>query len=263
MTTDLIRKLNQLNQDFYQKVAPDFDNSRQYSWDGWKQLLPIFTQEAVRNHFTVVDLGCGNGRFGLFLDKQFPQLRINYIGLDTNPFLLQQAKVSLDRSNMLYSLHHFDIVEELLAGTFHTTLSKLLGNKVKGPFIYVAFGVLHHLPSHTLRQQFVTNLTTGLDVHHQPSAIVVTVWQFMNDEQQQKKISDPSNVGIKTEELEPNDYILSWNRGVEAYRYCHHLDEQELLALELSVTNYQLTTFLADGKSGQLNRYLVLTKSQE
>ena len=88
MTIGTIKKLNQLNRDFYQQVAIDFDQTRQHLWPGWNKLISHLQQLQTKHKpLKVLDLGCGNGRFGQFLANSFPGIKINYLGVDNNPQL--------------------------------------------------------------------------------------------------------------------------------------------------------------------------------
>ncbi len=65
MDQKTVTKLNQLNQNFYQQIAESFDQTRQSAWRGWERLLPTLNQLSKSNSdnsFSVLDLGCGNGR---------------------------------------------------------------------------------------------------------------------------------------------------------------------------------------------------------
>lgn len=265
MTRQTITKLNQLNQDFYNQVAADFDDSRQYYWAGWEQVMPVLKQAVKDNRLTVIDVGCGNGRFGQFVSEQLPGIELTYIGIDNNDYLLQQAKVRFENDG-LSSHSKFlpcDIVTELLTSNFHHRLQQIGADEVVGPMVIVSFGVLHHLPSTKLRQNFFAQLAQLTLQGRRPTAVIATAWQFLDDELQRQKIVDPQLAGILATDLETNDFILSWNRGSVAYRYCHFVDEAEIKKLTAELKEYHLTVFEADGKSGHLNRYLVLTSSQE
>ena len=70
MQQETIKMLNQLNRDFYYRVADDFSESRQYYWPGW-QKIPLFFKKNQQNakKIQVLDVGCGNARFAKFLKK--------------------------------------------------------------------------------------------------------------------------------------------------------------------------------------------------
>src|SRR5579859_6490384 len=90
MTSQTIRRLNRLNQQFYGQVAADFSQTREQPWSGWQQLIPLLQQKKPHS---ILDLGCGNGRFGEFLQKHLSDFR--YHGIDNNENLLQIAKSHL------------------------------------------------------------------------------------------------------------------------------------------------------------------------
>ena len=82
----------------------------------------------------------------------------------------------------------------------------------------------------------------------------------MDEQRYQDKVVPATSVGISPTELEPHDYILDWQRGSTAYRYCHYWDEAEISDCVTTSGLTVLDDFRADSKSGQANRYLVLQK---
>ena len=82
-------RLKALNHKFYQKTQVYFNRSRQHFWVGWEKLLPYLQGSTLK----VLDLGCGNGRFGKWLMERGKT--IDYTGIDENQFLLKQAKTDL------------------------------------------------------------------------------------------------------------------------------------------------------------------------
>ena len=60
--------------------------------------------------------------------------------------------------------------------------------------------------------------------------------------------------------LDQGDFILGWKNKPNAYRYCHHFAEEEIDALAASVADRAdvAARFLADGRTGDMNSYLVL-----
>ena len=83
-------RLNAINREFYQRTAGEFDRTRQRPWRGW-QLLMQALDRPIRS---VLDLGCGNGRFALFL-AQSQASAFRYIGIDNSARLLAAARTSL------------------------------------------------------------------------------------------------------------------------------------------------------------------------
>lgn len=60
--------------------------------------------------------------------------------------------------------------------------------------------------------------------------------------------------------MPPNDYLLGWQDTQGLYRYCHHFDEPEIERLLAAVADSAelVSRFEADGKTGNLNEYVVL-----
>ena len=73
-----IRRLNQINHDFYRVTAAEFDQTRTQPWPGWHKLLSYIERIAHRSStVTVLDVGCGNGRFGVFLHDRLRMAQRN------------------------------------------------------------------------------------------------------------------------------------------------------------------------------------------
>lgn len=255
MKKSVIRQLNQLNQHFYQTVTEPFNNSRSYYWQGWNKLVP-YVQEltAERTRTIVMDVGCGNGRFGLFLREQIPEESIQYVGVDNSNELLEIAQRQYQYVRMEPKFIELDLVESLLDDSLVEKLSDH-----RAHFIAV-LGVLHHIPSLELRQKLITDLGKLIVKN---GYLAFTTWNFMESERLQKKVVPANKVSIDETELEAHDMILDWQRGVTAYRYCHYADEDERRQLIANSELTEASQFTADGKSSKLNTYVVLQKKDE
>jgi tRNA (uracil-5-)-methyltransferase TRM9 len=252
MTIKTIKQLIQLNLKFYQDVAVSFDDSRKYSWQGWQQLLPIITSHFKQlgdEHFTAIDLGCGNARWASFLAENL-QPQFSYLGIDSNETLLDLADKRLTKLDLSYQLVKKDIMSDLIsADTLSSSSNKLI----------TLFGFWHHIPSSQLRKTLLTNLWRAMTPQ---DLLVITTWNFALDKKFAKKVIAPDRVGIDHNQLEPGDYILDWQRGGESFRYCHFSSQSEMEEL-ISEANFKLVNhFLADGQSKQLNSYYLLQKAE-
>jgi tRNA (uracil-5-)-methyltransferase TRM9 len=253
MNEAVIRKLNQINQDFYQSAAQSFSSTRQQPWHGWEQVLEALPASFKQKKLRVLDLGCGNGRFGQFLAEE--QLTFEYLGADQSLELLKVAEEQLQNSlseNSL-TLQKLDLVEELIQ-------KKPLFSNDLGQFdLIVLFGVMHHIPSMQLRQELLQQLLALLT---QNGVMVVSFWQFDRNPQLFARRIDPVQVlGTEGSEIEPGDYFLTWEREVSATRYCHLANAEEQHTLMNTLSNDVLRTFQADGKSGHDNEYWVVQKT--
>lgn len=248
MNKDTIKKLNKINHDFYLTIANSFSNSRQYYWKGWDHLIEYFNQlKNSKDEITVLDLGCGNGRFGQFLFEKVSK-KIKYIGLDNGNKLLNIAREKLSRYQDNVELENFDLVHKLLKNDFKQNLGQYQAD------VITLFGVLHHIPSKTQRKRLIKKLAQLLP---EDGLLIFTVWKFMDEKRLQEKIVDPQVVDLEQKNLEKNDYILDWRRDIYAYRYCHLTDREEAQEIIKNAGLKIIDQISADGKSQNLNHYYV------
>ncbi|MFZ5376647.1 MAG: class I SAM-dependent methyltransferase [Patescibacteria group bacterium] len=252
MKKQTILQLNQLNKDFYNKISKEFSQTRSYYWNGWHKLSQ-FLREELSQHTqpTILDLGCGNGRFAEFLQEILNGKKFSYVGCDNSEKLLSiaQEKITLIIDDA--ELKKLDLVK--------TTLDDSLQEKLnhKRYHLITLFGVMHHIPSADLRISLLQQLSHLLN-HN--GLIIFTAWQFQNDQRVFERQSPPNKIGLDESDLEAGDYILDWRKGKVAYRYCHQTDHRELENI-IAQSNMDLVDqFYADGKTDQLNFYVILRK---
>ena len=134
------QRLSDINHTFYSTVAAEFDRSRAQPWAGWQPLLPHLA--ALPPMPRVLDIGCGNGRFGHFLTQHLGAMR--YTGVDYSPEMLQITRKRLPDAQLLAR----DLVSEAPPA---------------GPFdLVVCFGFLHHIPGAAQRMELVRALGSAL-----------------------------------------------------------------------------------------------------
>lgn len=261
MNKDTIKKLNQINYDFYLTIANSFSNSRQYYWKGWDHLIDHLNlaqkiksgvkSKSSKEDLVILDLGCGNGRFGQFLFEKISK-KINYIGLDNSNKLLNIASQKLEKYQDKVVLQNFDLVNELLKNNLQTDLVAYQ------PDVITLFGVLHHIPSKTQRKRLIKQLAQLLP---EDGLLIFTVWKFMDEKRLQEKIVDPQVVDLEVKDLEKNDFILDWRRDIYAYRYCHLTDREEASEIIKNAGLKIIDQISADGKSQNLNHYYICKKA--
>ncbi|PIR60568.1 MAG: hypothetical protein COU67_01265 [Candidatus Pacebacteria bacterium CG10_big_fil_rev_8_21_14_0_10_44_54] len=248
MDDKTLQRLANITTSFYNKAAAEFCQSRNKSWDGWSELLPIITK--LRNKpIRVLDMACGNGRFAHFLSQKCPYLQFEYLGVDNNKQLLEFAKKQRLSDNINTTFQNEDIIQRLLQN------QQVIPDQTFD--IVVVFGFVHHIPSEKLRTIFFIKLRKQLNV---TGICVITFWDFIEAKRLEKKQVDPNILGLDTNKLESGDYILDWQRGTAALRYANHTTRNERKKLVANSSLTLIKEFYADGKEKNLNHYLVLQK---
>jgi SAM-dependent methyltransferase len=242
---DPMLQMNALNQAFYAMAGEDFDESRGRPWPGWARLIPYATA-IPRAPVRILDVGCGNGRFGRFAARQFSQ-PTQYHGMDNNPTLLEAARNSFSKMS-IYS----DAILEARDIVVHPPDS--------GEYdVVAAFGVLHHVPGHARRLALVRALAERVAAG---GILVFTGWCFYEYERFRERLIMPP----PAYHPEPGDWLMDWRRGHAAntaLRYCHYIDDQGHAGLMAAAAHAGLTpceTFRADGHTDDINRYGVLRR---
>lgn len=212
---------------------------------------------------TILDVGCGNGRFADYLSSRFDG-RIRYFGVDDSREMLGLARQRLSAlPSVELRLRQWDLVGG--------DLGELTGDW--NFHLIVAFGVLHHIPGLDRRRQLLQYLTERLEPGGHLS---LSFWQFGEQERFQVRFVDWSEYNLASSEvidldqLEGGDHLLAWGgeedpaRECEGRlrprRYCHHTTEHEAQMLVDGLGLSTRDSFRSDGGSRDLNLYYVLQK---
>ena len=234
MKQSTIDELNAINRRFYETTAVEFDQTRGKAWAGWAKL-----KDSLKAPLSALDVGCGNGRFGLFLAEELHG-EISYHGIDNNAQLLAYAQVAFaTMDNLKAKLEAMDIVNEPLPDGEYD--------------LVVLFGVIHHVPSAERRKAFMADLAKRVKAG---GLLCFASWRFYEFERFRERLAAwPEELEA---EVEAHDYLLDWRRGENALRYCHYVDDAEEKAL-IQATGLQVVTqYRADGENNAMNSYVVL-----
>lgn len=260
MLPSSVQTLNELNQKFYNRVSESFDDSREYFWPGWEALLnPIQMLASQKNNqpLSVLDVGCGNGRFAQWLDSH--SIQANYLGIDSNSFLLQAAQQKNEKlAHVQTDFAKTDIIEKILdkESLVHTTTA----STQKFDFI-VCFGFLHHIPGKENRLQLMQMCKEQLA---NDGLLVVATWDFSTIPSLMSRSKELSHTTL-IPDPEPNDYLLDWKRidpqnsqkQTTPKRYCHLISLQETQNWWSGTGLNLMLHYTADGPQNASNRYFI------
>ncbi len=246
MKPELIDRLNQINRTFYSTFATSFSETRESARE-LEVILPYIADGA-----RVLDLGCGNRRVAKLVARH--RRDVVYLGVDSSADLVTRCKMQ-DASKAGESTAFF--VVDITQPEWIDSLPPL--GEGQGMRVYdcvLMLAVLHHIPGRDVRARI---LRQAHDLLAPQGRIVVSTWQFMDNERMRKKIVPWSVLGIDERELEPGDALLDWKRGGVGLRYCRWIGEDELHTLATQAGLKIMGTFRAGGREGNLSLYAIMT----
>ena len=261
------QRLIELNNRFYRENAHSFSRTRQAPWPGWERALEVagdyldLSRGDPDRPLRVFDLACGNLRFEAFLSEQTDR-PLELHGVDSCDELIFDGSGYAD-AVAGFSYRELDVLGALMDKGRDD--AALLAD-VPPADLSVCFGFMHHVPGVELREDVLRMLLA----HTRAGGIaVMSFWAFAEDPRLARKAADataraakePPFEGFLPRSLEPGDYLLDW-QGAASYRYCHSFgkDEVSRLAEAVSGDADEVGRFSADGRAGNLNRYLILRR---
>ena len=221
-------------------MSDPFAHSRSQPWRGWRHIrLP----DAPR--VRVLDAGCGNGRLFVHLTRH-SEVPIDYVGIDFSPELLRYAETTVAHNKRRTDSTQL-MVQDLTAFECQSLAAS------EGPFDRVfLFGVLHHIAEAHRRESLLTRLAQTLSCSGE---LWVTIWQFTDDPRFKRHVVDsPENTPSP---LEPGAAWLNFSG--HGHRYCVQPSVHEINNYEERCGLKEVKRYRDDGKSGQLNMYIVYT----
>ena len=173
-------RLLAINRAFYRRYADDFTRTRRQAWPGWERLLPW-----LRGRVRLLDVGCGNGRFGRFWARAqdetalgeartrapadpgavAAQYALQYHAIDASLPLLRETAATMRATPQVKTRLEWRDVFSDPPRHGHYPLIVLLG-------------VLHHIPGRRRRAALLRALGERLT---DDGLLVVTFWRFGAD----------------------------------------------------------------------------------
>ncbi len=236
MKKEIIKKIIEINSQFYQTFGKEFSATRGRIQPGVQKIL-----NGIGRDRTILDLGCGNGEFARQLADAGHAAP--YLGVDFSlPLLGYAARVP----------EHFS------ARFLELDITLRQWSVISGQYsVITAFAVLHHIPGEGTRLGILKNVYKHLAPDGQ---FILSNWQFLNSERLRKRIQSWDLVNIYESEVDEGDYLLDWRRGGTGYRYAHHYSEAELSHLAEMSGFKIIDSFYSDGATGNLGLYQIWEK---
>ncbi len=245
-----IQKLNALNREFYDSHAEAFADSRPRLAPGVKRILADIPPAA-----RVLDVGCSDGKVGRWLARNGVGV---YLGMDASAGMIARARHWTE--NWTLRVGEFSNAKRPIVFLQADVLDHNWPAALPAePFDWIlSFATFHHLPGRETRRRVLQTLA-----HHlAPGGVfVMSNWQFTRSARLLKRVANWSMIGLTENEVEPGDYLLTWERaGKRGLRYVHLLDEAEARELALSAGLKVVEVFESDGGTGALAEYVTLRR---
>jgi tRNA (uracil-5-)-methyltransferase TRM9 len=256
MKLSTTQRLAALNQRFYAEHAENFADAQPRLPTGVQRVLASVAAGA-----RVLDVGCGDGKVGRALARAAVGV---YVGLDASAEMLERATrlTTEDERRRTNNAGAASVIRPpwfvfLPADLASPSWPSVLPHE---PFDWIlAFAVFHHLPSYALRAGVLDSLAG----HLAPSGrVALANWQFTRSDRLKKRIVPWAQAGIAESDVEPGDYLLTWERkSKHGLRYVHVLDEQEAVKMAAGAGLRIIESFSADGVTGDLSEYVVMKQA--
>lgn len=205
----------------------------------------------------ILDVACGNLRFEMFLARTISFRPLFVDAFDVCDELAQSGAEQPGVAALRY--HHCDVMDELQKETLNGVLCD-----ASPADLTVSFGFMHHIPLPEWRAAFIDDL---LNATKPGGFVCLSLWRFLSNKGMAERANATTaqgiaELGLDKLQFNEGDRLLGWKNEPGAYRYCHSFSDAEIAALAEST--FEKATlkarFQADGRTGNLNEYLVLQR---
>lgn len=279
MDAETAERLREINNAFYRGQCGSFSATRRAPWAGWARCLEAAGMDGAAERQAVFDLACGNMRFEAFLEERMPETAFEFFAVDNCDGLVAgrfgaplRGTVDYRSIDVLCALMDSAGASDANGAAFGEDRSALAGGlsagDASGGFgagfpacdLSVSFGFMHHIP---LQEHRASALRMLAGQTRPGGFVAVSFWRFLNDAALAKKARATHGAAceeLALPQLDEGDFILGWDNAPGAYRYCHSFSDAEIDGLAASVADRAsvVARFAADGRTGDLNTYLVL-----
>src|SRR5574337_997170 len=201
------QRLADLNRRFYEQHAEAFAETRLRLHPGVKRVLALLPPGA-----RVIEIGCGDGKVGRWLAANTNVA--SYLGLDSSEAMLERARRYTQLTDDWRQTPAADSscgIRRLSFAFADLTSPDWPRALPPHPFDWIlAFAVFHHLPGFAARTRILCALAERLAPG---GTLAMSNWQFTRSERLKCRIVPWPALNLVEADVEPGDYLLSWERG--------------------------------------------------
>ncbi len=187
----------------YEKISEEFDKTRNLPWEEFEEFLRV-----IKNNQSLLDLGCGNGRFYEFIkDKR----KVNYLGLDNSKSLLVKAKKEHPEAKFIKG--------------------NLLNIPSKKKFdVIVSIASFHHIPSKKLRKKVLIEIQKKLKKN---GIFILSVWNLFQPKYKKYVWKSRIKSILSLKKYDFRDTFIPWGKtGIKRYYFAFKQNELRKLLTE-------------------------------
>src|SRR5512143_155327 len=206
MESATVQRLNALTREFYDQHAESFADSRPRLAAGVRRVLAQVPAGA-----RVLEVGCGDGKTARWLARHASPAF--YLGVDGSEGMLERARRYSAADAAAQARRQPPPAFRLGSDAFvclDVTASDWTAALGVLPFdVTLAFAVFHHLPSFETRARLMRELAGQL---RPGGRMAMSNWQFLRSRRLEGHLVPWATLGLKEADVEPGDYLLSWER---------------------------------------------------
>jgi tRNA (uracil-5-)-methyltransferase TRM9 len=250
MDETIVHALLEINRRFYQDYAEPFAATRRRIQDGVRQAVARLPDGRY------LDLGCGSGTLAGFWTRpraDGSHRQGLYLGVDFSAGLLAEARQGLPQKLPEGQGIAFQ-QRDLMSADWHSGIEGV-------PFDGIlAFAVLHHLPGHANRVNFLSQVR---ELIKPGGRFILSVWQIQNSPKLLSRQQPWEAAGLREDQVEPGDILLDWRQSSTGspqsagLRYIHLFTETDLHNLADQTGWKVVSSSYHDGHTGNLGLYQV------
>ena len=214
MNNSKIQKILEQTKGIYNTIAPQFSDTRGKWWQP-----PFELKEELKDGMSVLDLGCGNGRFA----ELFRGRNIEYLGIDNSEELIKICRERFaGEPNIKFVVGDaLNVTSDLIQNRELKNMDSRLSGNDGGFDLVLMIAVLHHLPSSDLRLKVLKNIFNVLNNDGKLIMRNWNLWNLKTAKKYYKCLFDlPYKISRSVWNL--NDAFIAWKPlGIADLRYVH------------------------------------------